>query len=182
MQGCATLPGGCQQQYQAIGAVFARQRANAENDVQQHKRRGCERADQQCFDRQLPTERGLYTEEDDKKREEQTTGALAKAREQTEAAEARTREYEQAFQSARQEVYRQREADRQVANKERAETLQRAREQSDATVHAAQFELEAQVEAAKKDLGPASQTLAREIVEVVLGNKPSSFTPGGARP
>jgi len=28
MQGCATLPGGCQQEYQAIGAVFARQRAN----------------------------------------------------------------------------------------------------------------------------------------------------------
>src|SRR5947209_15283967 len=55
-------------------AVQSRQRANAENDVQQHKRRGCERADQQCFDRQLPTERGLYTEEHDKKHEEQTTG------------------------------------------------------------------------------------------------------------
>src|SRR5438309_3207448 len=55
-------------------AVQSRQRANAQNDVEQRKRRGCERPDQQCFDRQLRTKRGLYTEEDDKKREEQTTG------------------------------------------------------------------------------------------------------------
>jgi len=117
-----------------------------------------------------------------KKREEQTSGALVKAKEQTEAAEARTREYELAFQSARQEVYRQREIDRQEANKERETTLQKAREQSEATVHTAQLELEAQLAAAKKELAPASQSLAGEIVEVVLDNRPSSFRPGGTRP
>src|SRR5436189_2355138 len=55
-------------------AVQSRQRANAENDVEQRKRSGCERSDQQCFDRQLRTKRGLYTEEHDKKPEDQTTG------------------------------------------------------------------------------------------------------------
>src|SRR2546422_758039 len=30
MEGCKTLPGGCKQEYQSIGAVFARQRANQE--------------------------------------------------------------------------------------------------------------------------------------------------------
>ena len=47
-----------------------------------------------------------------KKREEETTGAMARAREQTAAAEEKARQYEAAFQAARQEVYRQREADR----------------------------------------------------------------------
>src|SRR5947208_4008666 len=55
-------------------AVQSRQGANAENDVEQRKGRGRERPDQQSFDRQLRTERGLRTEEDDKKHEEQTTG------------------------------------------------------------------------------------------------------------
>src|SRR5712691_2646218 len=55
-------------------AVQSRQRANAENDVEQRKRSGCERSDQQCFDRQLRTKRGLYPEEHDKKPEDQTTG------------------------------------------------------------------------------------------------------------
>src|SRR6266487_448406 len=55
-------------------AVQSRQRANAENDVEQRKRSGCERSDQQCFDRQLRTKRGLYTEEHDEKPEDQTTG------------------------------------------------------------------------------------------------------------
>src|SRR6266566_4173311 len=55
-------------------AVQSRQRANAENDVEQRKRSGCERSDQQRFDRQLRTTRGLYTEEHDKKPEDQTTG------------------------------------------------------------------------------------------------------------
>src|SRR5437773_11040564 len=55
-------------------AVQSRQRANAENDVEQRERSGCERSDQQRFDRQLRTTRGLYTEEHDKKPEDQTTG------------------------------------------------------------------------------------------------------------
>jgi F0F1-type ATP synthase membrane subunit b/b' len=72
--------------------------------------------------------------------------------------------------------------DRLEANKERERTLEKAREQFEATIQAAQVDLNAQVEAAKRDLAPASQALAGEIVEVVLDNKPSSLTPGGARP
>src|SRR6516225_2261120 len=55
-------------------AVQSRQRANAEDDVEQRERRGCERPDQQCFDRQLRTKRGLYAEEHDEKRDDQTAG------------------------------------------------------------------------------------------------------------
>jgi F-type H+-transporting ATPase subunit b len=103
-----------------------------------------------------------------KKREQETTGALARAREQTAAAEVKTREYELAFQGARQEVYRQREADRQAGIKARDAALGLAREQAEAWVRDAQIDLATQVEAAKSTLAAATQSMANEIVEVVL--------------
>ena len=61
-----------------------------------------------------------------KKREEETTGAMARAREQAAAAEEKARQYEAAFQAARQEIYRQREADRRAILEDREATLKRA--------------------------------------------------------
>ena len=116
-----------------------------------------------------------------KQREAMASGALVRAREQTAAAEARTREYEAAFQSARQDVYRQREADRQAGIKARETALQRARDQSEAWLRDAQIDLTAQVEAAKKELGGATQSMANEIVTVVLSDGPSGEKPGGSR-
>src|SRR5881397_786077 len=55
-------------------AVQSRQRTDTENDVEQRERSGCERSDQQCFDRQLRTKRGLYNEEHDKEYQDQTSG------------------------------------------------------------------------------------------------------------
>src|SRR5438093_11310777 len=49
------------------------QRTDTENDVEQRERSGCERPDQQCFDRQLRTKRGLYNEEHDKECQDQTS-------------------------------------------------------------------------------------------------------------
>ena len=117
-----------------------------------------------------------------KQREEMTSGALVRARKQMAAAEAKAREYELAFQSARQEVYRQREADRQAAIKEREVALERARQQAEAWVRNAQAELAAEVEGAKTSLATATQSMAGEIVEVVLSTGPSPDGPRGARP
>jgi len=116
-----------------------------------------------------------------KQREALASGALVRAREQTAAAEDKTREYEAAFQAARQEVYRQREADRQLAIKVREGALQSAREEAEAWVRDAQSDLAAQVELAKKELNAATQSMASEIVDVVLGTGPSAGTSGGTR-
>jgi len=67
-----------------------------------------------------------------KKREEETTGAMARAREQTAAAEEKARQYEAAFQAARQETYRLREAAGRSILEDREATLKGAHQQSGA--------------------------------------------------
>jgi F0F1-type ATP synthase membrane subunit b/b' len=104
-----------------------------------------------------------------KKREEETTGAMARGREQTAAAEEKGRQYEAAFQAARQEIYRQREADRRAILEHREATLKRAREQSEALVGEAQAGLAAEVAQSKKELQGACQSLGQEIGETILG-------------
>lgn len=104
-----------------------------------------------------------------KAREEATKGALARARERTQGAEAKRQEYEAAFQAARQEVYRLRETDRREALGERESALQEAREETEVWLRESQGTLAAQVEAGKQELHKASQALAREITDVILG-------------
>lgn len=106
-----------------------------------------------------------------RQRQEETVGALARAKQQAAATEAKTREYEAAFQAARQAVYRQRETDRAAALAERDEALKRVREQSGSLVQRAEAELAAQVEATRRELTTRSQGLAGEIAETVLGNR-----------
>jgi len=105
-----------------------------------------------------------------KEREEATRGALARARKETATAEAKWQEYESAFQAARQEVYRQREIDRREGLAERENSLEKSREQTESWLKDARGKLSAQVESAKKELNRASQALALEITEVILGD------------
>jgi F-type H+-transporting ATPase subunit b len=112
-----------------------------------------------------------------KKREEATSGALARARQEAEAVVAKTQEYEAAFQSARQEVYRQREADRRVCVAEREAALQKARGQAEELVREGQALLDQEVAVAKVELERTSRPLAEEISQSLLG--PDTFT-GGA--
>ena len=111
-----------------------------------------------------------------KQREESTVGALARAREQGAAAETKTREYEAAFQAARQEIYRQREVDRHANLEQRDAALRKAREQADVVIRQAQGELAGEVARTKLELDAASQPLAEEISESLVGPE---TTPSG---
>ncbi len=117
-----------------------------------------------------------------KQREEATLGALARAREQAAAAETKAGEYEAALQAARQEVYRLRDAERRVTLSARESALKKAREQSETWLKEAQASLAAEVGAAKQDLERASQTLALEITEAILGEGLPFEGEGGIRP
>src|SRR5574337_186650 len=116
-----------------------------------------------------------------KKREEATTGALARAREQAAAVETKSREYEAAFQAARQEVYRQREAARRVNLAEHENTLKRARAQSEAMLDEAQKKLTAEVGSVKGELEGPCRALGREIAEAILGTSAPPSERGGLR-
>jgi len=116
-----------------------------------------------------------------KQREEATVGALARAREQSATAEAKTREYEDAFQSARQEVYRQREAARRVNLEQRDAALRKAREQAEVLVRDARAALVGEVDRVKTELDAASQPLAEEISQTLVGSDLSSGGQGRLR-
>ncbi len=116
-----------------------------------------------------------------KKREEATTGAMARAREQAAAVEEKARQYENAFQAARQEVYRQREVDRRAILKDREATLEQAQQQSEALLGEAQASLAAEVARSKEELWTTCQSLGQEIAETILGSPPRGGE-GGVQP
>jgi F-type H+-transporting ATPase subunit b len=104
-----------------------------------------------------------------KKREEETTGAMARGREQAAAAEEKARQHDAVFQAARQEVYRQREAARRSILGDREATIIWAKQQSEALASEAQASLAAEVAQSKKELQSACQSLGQEIAETILG-------------
>jgi len=104
-----------------------------------------------------------------KKREEETTGAMARAREQAALAEEKTRQHDATFQAARQEVYRQREAARRSMLEDRQAALDKAREQSEALTREAAAGLAAEVAQSKKELLADCQSLGRQVASTVLG-------------
>jgi F-type H+-transporting ATPase subunit b len=104
-----------------------------------------------------------------RQRQEETVGALARARELAAQAEAKAREYQAALQAARQELYRLREADRRAALSERENALARARQEAESRVKRAQVELTKQAEAVRQELERASHFLAGAIVDAILG-------------
>lgn len=103
-----------------------------------------------------------------KAREEQSKGAVARARERAVQADARAAEYEALWLKARQEVYTQREAERKQAVAARDEVVRQARAKAEATVKVAQADLAAQVEQARKELAQPSAALADQIAAVIL--------------
>ena len=103
-----------------------------------------------------------------KEREDETTGAMARAREQTASAEEKARQYESTFQAARQDVYRQRETARRATLEDRAATLNLARQQSEALLKAAQTSLAANVASSKDELQTACRSLGEAIAETIL--------------
>jgi len=107
-------------------------------------------------------------------REDASEGARERARQRVELAEAKGQEYDAAWQKARQEVYRQREADRRNILAGREAVIRQAREQADSLVQKAQASLAAQADAARAELGIATQSLAEEIANAILGAQ----TPG----
>jgi F-type H+-transporting ATPase subunit b len=104
-----------------------------------------------------------------KKREEETQGAMARAREQAAAAQEKAGQYEAAFQAARQDTYRLREAARRSILEDREATLKRARQQSEVLLSEAQASLAAEVAQHKKELESTSLSLGQEIAETILG-------------
>jgi F-type H+-transporting ATPase subunit b len=104
-----------------------------------------------------------------KKREEETQGAMARARAQAGAAEEKARQYEAAFQAARQETYRRREAAGRASLEDRDATLKRARQQSEAMLSEAQASLAAEVAQRKNELLSTCQPLGQEIAQTILG-------------
>jgi F-type H+-transporting ATPase subunit b len=116
-----------------------------------------------------------------KKREEATTGAMARAAEQAAAEEEKARQYENAFQAARQEVYRQREVDRRAILKDREATLKRAQQHSEALRGEAQASLAAEVARSKEELRTTCPSLGQEIAETILGGAANGGG-GGVQP
>jgi F-type H+-transporting ATPase subunit b len=113
-----------------------------------------------------------------KKREEETTGALARARERAVAGEEKARQYEAAFQAARQETYRQREAARLAIVESREEILKRAQQQSEALLSEAQASLAVEVAQSKKELQSLCESLGQEVAETILGDAASGGEEG----
>jgi F-type H+-transporting ATPase subunit b len=112
-----------------------------------------------------------------KRREEQTKGALVRARERSELAVKKAEQYEAAWQKARQEMYSLREQDRRAALAAREEFIRQARERAEGLVRDARASLAAQGESAKRELAPDSARLADEIVGTILTRRGPGLTP-----
>ncbi|HEV2114386.1 MAG TPA: ATP synthase F0 subunit B [Terriglobales bacterium] len=113
-----------------------------------------------------------------KTRDEQTKGALIRARERAALAGTKAEEYEAAWQRARQEIYAVREADRRAALAARDDIIRQARERAEGVVKDARASLAAQGEAARRELLPASQGLAEEIASTILAGPSGGLTSG----
>jgi len=116
-----------------------------------------------------------------KARDEQSKGAVARAKERAAQADARAAEYEALWLKARQEIYGQREGERREAVAARDEVVRQARAKAEATVKAAQADLAAQAEQARGELAQSSAALADQIVGVILAEPASSGGAGEGR-
>ena len=113
-------------------------------------------------------------------RRSKTEGAVEKARAAIADAEARTADYEQRLREARFAVFRTQEARRQKALQARAEAVAQARSQAHKQVEAARAGIAEETEAAQAGLQAEAQTLASEIIKVVLEPAMAQPRAGGA--
>jgi F-type H+-transporting ATPase subunit b len=116
-----------------------------------------------------------------KKREDATVGALERARKQASEAEAKSRDYQSAIQAARVQIYAARQEDRQKALAERESSLKAAHERTDKLVKEARASITTEAATAREQLTASSESLARELMERILGEGPAPATHGGVR-
>jgi len=120
-------------------------------------------------------------------RRERTTGAVARAEAAIRAADARSQEYEAKLRAARAEIFRAREQRMQVMQRERERVLEEARHASHETVRAARERLDGEAADARALLDSKADSLAAEILRVILPSagavtSASSAAPGSVTP
>ena len=110
-------------------------------------------------------------------RHSKTEGAVAKAQADIAAAEAKTAEYEARLREARLSIFKSLEARRKQLLDARMAAIAEARAKAEAQVKAAREELEKEAVAAKSALQAQAESLAAEIIRVVLNVKGAQQTP-----
>jgi F-type H+-transporting ATPase subunit b len=120
-------------------------------------------------------------------RRERTTGAVARAEAAIRAADARSQEYEAKLRAARAEIFHAREQRMQVMQRERERVLEEARHVSHETVRGARERLDAEASEARAALDSKADSLAAEILRVILPSagavsSASSVAPGNVTP
>ena len=114
-------------------------------------------------------------------RHEKTAGAVAKAQADIAAAETKTAEYEQRLREARLAVFKAQEQRRQKVLDARGFALEEARKQAQAKVAAARKSIEAEAATAKAGLQQQSESLAADVIRMVLKGAGSQPRPVGAQ-
>jgi F-type H+-transporting ATPase subunit b len=101
-------------------------------------------------------------------RHDKTAGAVAKAQADIAAAEKKTAEYEQRLRDARLAVFKAQEQRRQKVMEARSAALEEARKQAQTKVAAARKSIEAEAATAKAGLQQQAESLAAEVIRMVL--------------
>ena len=101
-------------------------------------------------------------------RRERTTGAMARAESAIRQADARAQEYEARLRAARAEIFRAREEHLQAIQRERERVLEEARHAAHERVRTARERLEAEAAAARTALDSKADSLAAEILRVIV--------------
>ena len=114
-------------------------------------------------------------------RHEKTAGAISKAQADIAAAEKKTAEYEQRLREARLAVFKAQEQRRQKVLDARAAALEEARKQAQAKVATARKSIEAEAATAKAGLQQQSESLAADVIRMVLKGAGSQPRPAGAQ-
>ncbi len=97
-----------------------------------------------------------------------TSGAMEQARSEIATAEERTAEYERRVREARTQIFVAQEAHSRRTMEERSNALAEARQKADAMIKSARAALEQEVLSAKAGLQQQADTLANEIIDIVL--------------
>lgn len=103
-----------------------------------------------------------------KERGERTVGAMARAEAAIRAADARSQEYEAKLRAARAEIFHAREQRLLALERERARVLEEARHAANERVRTAREALENEARAARATLDSRADSLAAEILRVIV--------------
>jgi len=114
-------------------------------------------------------------------RHEKTAGAVAKAQADIAAAEKKTAEYEQRLREARLAVFKAQEQRRQKVLDARGLALEEARKQAQAKVATARKSIEAEAASAKAGLQQQAESLAADVIRMVLRGAGSQPRPAGVQ-